>query len=81
MLDEPLGRPDTIKKYAPYLKHYHANDENLKGPGFGPVNFAPILKALKEIDYDGYVSVEVFDFDMGPVGIAARSFEYMQQFV
>ena len=81
MLDEPLGRPDTIKKYAPYLKHYHANDENLKGPGFGPVNFAPIFQALKEIDYDGYISVEVFDFDMGPVGIAARSFEYMQQFV
>ncbi len=81
MVDEPLGRPDTIKKYAPHLKHYHANDENLKGPGFGPVNFAPIFGALNEIDYDGYVSVEVFDFDMGAVGIAGRSFEYMQRFV
>lgn len=81
MIDEPLGRPDTIKKHAKYLKHYHANDENLRGPGFGPVNFAPIFSALKEIDYQDYVSVEVFDFDMGEVGIAGRSFEYMQKFV
>jgi len=80
MVDEPLGRPETIKKYAGYLKHFHANDENLKGPGFGRVNFAPIFEALKAIDYQEYVSVEVFDFDMGAVGIAGRSFEYMEQF-
>lgn len=81
MKDEPLSRPDTIKKYAKYLKHYHANDENLKGPGFGRVNFAPIIKALKDIDYQDYVSIEVFDFDMGPTGIAGRSYEYLQQFL
>jgi sugar phosphate isomerase/epimerase len=81
MVDEPLGRAGCIKKYAKYLKHYHANDVNLKGPGFGDVDFAPIFEALKEIDYDQYVSVEVFDFEWGCVGIAGQSFEYMQQFV
>jgi sugar phosphate isomerase/epimerase len=81
MIDEPLGRAGTIKKYAKYLKHYHANDENLKGPGFGDVDFAPIFQALKDIDYDDYVSVEVFDFEWGCVGIAGSSFEHMQQFV
>ncbi|HIA48481.1 MAG TPA: sugar phosphate isomerase/epimerase [Candidatus Hydrogenedentes bacterium] len=81
MVDEPLGRAETIKKYAKYLKHYHANDVNLKGPGFGDVDFAPIFEALKEIEFDEYVSVEVFDFKWGCVGIAGQSFEYMQQFV
>ncbi len=81
MTKEPLSRPDTIKKYAKYLRHYHANDENLKGPGFGRVNFAPIIQALKNINYDGYVSVEVFDFDMGPTGIAGRSYEYLKKFI
>lgn len=81
MIDEPLGRAGTIKKYAPYLKHYHANDENLKGPGFGEVDFAPIFEALKEIDFQDYVSVEVFDFEWGCVGIAGQSYEYMSQFV
>lgn len=81
MVDEPLGRPATIKTYAQYLVHYHANDVNLEGPGFGDVDFAPIFKALKDIDYDKYVSVEVFKFDPGPEAIATRSLDYMKQFV
>jgi sugar phosphate isomerase/epimerase len=81
MVDEPAGRADTIKKYKKYLKHFHANDENLKGPGFGDVDFEPIFGALKEIEYDGYVSVEVFDFEVGCVAIAGQSYEYMKRFV
>ena len=76
-----MSRPDTIKKYAKYLRHYHANDENLKGQGFGRVNFAPIIQALKSVNYQEYVSVEVFEFDMGPTGIAGRSYEYLKKFV
>lgn len=81
MAQEPASRADTIRTYAKYLRHYHANDENLKGPGFGTVDFGPIIAALKEIDFRDYVSVEVFDFDMGPTGIAGRSYEYLQRFL
>lgn len=77
----PESREFYIKKYAAHLKHYHANDENLEGPGFGDTDFAPVFKALKEIDYDGYVSVEVFKFDPGPEAIAQRSLAHMKQFV
>jgi len=79
MIDEPAGRPDTIRQYSRYMKHFHANDENLQGPGFGDVDFEPIIGALKDINYDGYVSVEVFDFEYGCVAIAGRSFDYMQK--
>lgn len=81
MTDEPAGRPGTIKKHAKYLAHYHANDANLEGPGFGDVDFGPIFDALRTIDYDKYVSVEVFKFDPGPEAIATRSLEYMRRFV
>ena len=81
MIDEPLGRAGTIKKYASYMAHYHANDENLEGPGFGDVDFAPIFEALKDVEYDGYVSVEVFKFDQGPEAIATKSLEYMKRFL
>lgn len=81
MTFEPEGRPALIRKYAPLMKHYHANDENLHGPGFGQVDFAPIFEALKSVDFQGYVSVEVFNFEPGPETIATKSLAYMKQFV
>ena len=81
MTFEEESRADLIRKYASHLCHYHANDENLNGPGWGDVDFAPIFQALKDIDFDGYVSVEVFEFEPGPEAIAKKSLEYMKQFV
>ncbi len=81
MTFEEEGRPALIRKYARYLAHYHANDENLHGPGFGDVDFGPIFEALRDIDYQGYMSVEVFKFELGPETIAAKSIEYLKKFV
>jgi sugar phosphate isomerase/epimerase len=75
--EEPA--PAIIRKSAPYLEHFHANDANLQGPGFGDTDFAPIAEALQEIGYDGYVSVEVFDFSAGPETIARESLRYLEQ--
>ncbi len=72
-------RPTLLKRYAKYLRHYHANDVNLEGPGFGDVDFTPIFAALQEIAFIGYTSVEVFKFDPGPEAIATRSLEYMKR--
>ncbi|MGH7967739.1 MAG: sugar phosphate isomerase/epimerase family protein, partial [Limisphaerales bacterium] len=58
--------------------HFHANDKNLKGPGFGDVDFKPIAAALKETGYDGYVSVEVFNFEDGAETIATKSLQYLR---
>ena len=72
-------RPDVIRKYAKYLKHYHANDANMKGPGWGDVDFLPIFNALRDINYDGYMSVEVFNFEDGPAAIAEKSLSYLKR--
>jgi sugar phosphate isomerase/epimerase len=69
---------DVIKANADQLFHFHANDTNLRGPGFGEVDFKPILAALKEARYPGSVSVEVFDYSPDPVTIAQQSLEYMR---
>ena len=59
------------------LKHVHVNDPNGRGPGFGHLQFAPLLKILQQADYAGYISVEVFDFKPDPQTIAARSLGYL----
>jgi len=73
MSSEPKPIPQIIQESWPNFAYFHANDKNLKGPGFGDVDFKPILGALREIGYTGFVSVEVFNFDDGPERIARES--------
>jgi sugar phosphate isomerase/epimerase len=79
MCSEVKPLPQIIRESWPRFAHFHANDKNLKGPGFGAVDFKPIAAALKETGYAGFVSVEVFDFDEGPEVIATRSLEYLRK--
>jgi sugar phosphate isomerase/epimerase len=60
------------------LRHIHINDANGRGPGFGETKFMPILKTLIKNGYQGYISVEVFQFDPDPQTIASRSIGYLK---
>jgi len=51
------------------------------GPGFGNVDYKPIIETLKEIGYSGFISVEVFDFSPGSEIIARKSIEYLKKFL
>ncbi|MFM7107598.1 MAG: sugar phosphate isomerase/epimerase family protein [Planctomycetaceae bacterium] len=79
MADEAAPIPDVIRAGARHLEHFHANDPNLQGPGFGAIDFAPIFAALDEVRYAGWVSVEVFDHAPGPERLARESIEYMRR--
>jgi sugar phosphate isomerase/epimerase len=78
MSSERLSVPELIRRYAKVTRHFHANDPNRRGPGFGDVDFRPIFKALKDSNYRGWISVEVFDYAPDPETIARKSIEYMR---
>jgi sugar phosphate isomerase/epimerase len=79
MSSEGRPIPEIIAEAAPWTAYFHANDPNMKGPGFGETDFRPILAALRNIDYQGFVSVEVFNFEEGPEEIATRSIDYLRR--
>ncbi len=45
----------------------------------GEVKYEPIIAALREVEYDGWLSTEVFDYSLGPRVIAERSIAYLKQ--
>jgi sugar phosphate isomerase/epimerase len=78
MSAETVPIPQIIQESAGAFAHFHANDPNLKGPGFGDVEFGPIAEALRGVKYGGYVSVEVFLFEEGAEVIARQSRENLR---
>ena len=79
MSTETIPIPELIRKHRAMLVHFHANDPNGQGPGFGRLDFVPILKTLRGIDYRGWVSVEVFDYKPGGERLARESIRYLRQ--
>ncbi len=79
MSAEPTPIVEIIRKHAARTFHFHANDANRRGPGMGDIDFVPILETLRDVNYPGWVSVEVFDYTPGIESLARDSIQYLQQ--
>lgn len=55
---EEASLPDAIRTYGPALGHLHFVDSNRRAAGFGHIDYRPIVEALRQIDYGGYISAE-----------------------
>ena len=79
MSTEEIPIDEVIRKNSDWMVHFHANDPNMRGPGMGDVDFEPIFIALEQVGYDGWVSVEVFDYEPGIEALVKGSLEYMEE--
>lgn len=77
-LAETNDVPALVRQYAPFIAHVHLNDSNLRAPGYGETDFAPILNALREVGYQGWASLEPFDYYPDPETMTRESLRYLR---
>lgn len=51
---------DSIRMAGCKIKHFHTPDSNRLAAGAGHINFNEIIKALKDIRYEGYLMLEAY---------------------
>lgn len=71
--------PELIRRYAPHIQHIHVNEMDGREPGTGSYDFPQLLGALTSLEYDGWVSLEVFDFNRDSRQIAEQSLAYLKK--
>ena len=76
---EVIPHDELIRKHAHLIKHVHINEMDGRHPGTGNYDFSVPLRALREIGYDGWLSLEVFQFEPSGEEIARVSAEYLRQ--
>ncbi len=77
-LCQGLDVAEAIRAHRDDLAYVHFNNANGDGPGYDDTDFVPILRALRDVEYQGYGSVEVFDYSYGAAQIARKSLETLR---
>lgn len=75
---EKLPHDELIRRYAELIRHVQINEMDGRHPGTGSYDFSVPLRALKEIEYAGWLSLEVFKFDPSGEEIARISSRYLR---
>ena len=60
-----------IRTVAKHLRHFHTCENDRGIPGSGHVEWAGVFQALHAINYDGWLTIESFGFNIGPISAAA----------
>ncbi|MBN1561921.1 TIM barrel protein [candidate division KSB1 bacterium] len=70
-----------VKEYYPHIKHVHVQEMDGKHLGQGDAvnQYVKTFQVLKDMRYDKWISLEVFDFKPGGVAIAEESMVILQQ--
>lgn len=79
--DEP---EEVIKRFAHLIEHIHIEDikdrvHDHKIIGEGDIDFKPVFDALDEINYRGFISVELYPYQDNPQQAGRKSLEFLKE--
>jgi sugar phosphate isomerase/epimerase len=67
-----------IRQNFRWIRHVHLNEMDGRRPGAGSFPFPIVLRTLRELAFQGWLSVEVFDFKPDGETVARLAREYLQ---
>lgn len=78
-LEETEPVADAVRRWMPtgLMAHVQFNDRNKRGPGQGDDKFAPVVRALEETGYTGWIAMEPFVYEPDGSTCAARMIGYI----
>ena len=76
---ETVPHDQLIKEHADLIRHVHINEMDGRHPGTGSYDFSVPLQALKDVGYQGWLSLEVFKFEPSGEEIARISSQYLRE--
>ena len=53
---------ESLRMAGPLIGHMHVPDSNRDAPGMGHTDYHAVMRALKDVGYDGYLSSEAIPF-------------------
>ncbi len=62
---------DGLRTVARHLKHVHTCENDRGTPGSGHVEWGPVFAAIREIGYDGWLTIESFGANVPEIAAAA----------
>jgi D-psicose/D-tagatose/L-ribulose 3-epimerase len=62
---------DAYRLVGRHLKHVHTCENDRGIPGTGHVDWPGVFQALRDVDYDGWLTIESFGFALGELSAAA----------
>jgi sugar phosphate isomerase/epimerase len=76
---EEASIPDALRKAGRRVGHVHFADSNRRPVGLGHLDLPPIVDALREIGYTGFVSAEALPYP-DPDAAATQTMKSFRQF-
>ncbi|MBV8811455.1 MAG: sugar phosphate isomerase/epimerase [Acidobacteriaceae bacterium] len=68
---EEKSLPDALRSCGKYLKHVHTSENDRGTPGTGHIDWRGVVSVLRELRYDGWLTIESFGFALGELSAAA----------
>lgn len=78
-VDEKEPHTALVERYFEYIRHVHVNEIDGRHPGTADYDFGALLATLMRLNYQHWVSLEVFDFKPGAPRIAQQSIAHLKQ--